>query len=60
MSTLHLPLKGEYFDQIKAGTKPEEFRLANDICLRPRNAGGHQKCSKKRQAMRRREKEKPY
>lgn len=30
MSTLHLPLKGEYFDQIKAGTKPEEFRLAND------------------------------
>ncbi|KJU81032.1 RNA-binding protein [Ectopseudomonas oleovorans] len=30
MSTLHLPMKGEYFDQIKAGTKPEEFRLAND------------------------------
>ncbi|MDH1341863.1 ASCH domain-containing protein [Ectopseudomonas oleovorans] len=30
MSTLHLPLKGEYFDQIKAGTKPDEFRLAND------------------------------
>lgn len=27
--TLILPLKGEYFDQIKAGTKPEEFRLAN-------------------------------
>lgn len=27
-STLTLPLKGEYFDQIKAGTKPEEFRLA--------------------------------
>lgn len=26
-STLTLPLKGEYFDQIKAGTKPEEFRL---------------------------------
>lgn len=25
--TLHLPLKGEYFDAIKAGTKPEEFRL---------------------------------
>ncbi|MCZ4321408.1 hypothetical protein [Pseudomonas anguilliseptica] len=25
--TLTLPLKGEYFDQIKAGTKPEEFRL---------------------------------
>lgn len=30
MGTLHLPMKGEYFDQIKAGTKPEEFRLAND------------------------------
>lgn len=30
MSTLHLPMKGEYFDQIKAGTKPEEFRLANE------------------------------
>lgn len=29
MNTLHLPLKGEYFDQIKSGTKPEEFRLAN-------------------------------
>ncbi|MGH6961347.1 MAG: hypothetical protein ACREE7_12740 [Dongiaceae bacterium] len=28
MRTLTLPLKGEYFDQIKAGTKPEEFRLA--------------------------------
>lgn len=27
MTTLTLPLKGEYFDQIKAGTKPEEFRL---------------------------------
>jgi hypothetical protein len=26
---LILPLKGEYFDQIKAGTKTEEFRLAN-------------------------------
>jgi hypothetical protein len=25
--TLHLPLKGEYFDQIKAGTKAEEYRL---------------------------------
>lgn len=25
--TLHLPLKGEYFDQIEAGTKPEEYRL---------------------------------
>lgn len=25
--TLTLPLKGEYFDQIKAGTKVEEYRL---------------------------------
>ena len=29
-----------------------------DICLRPRSAGGHQNCSKKRQAMRQREQEK--
>lgn len=29
MTTLHLSLKGEYFDQIKAGTKLEEFRLCN-------------------------------
>lgn len=28
MRTLTLPLKGIYFDQIKAGTKPEEYRLA--------------------------------
>jgi hypothetical protein len=27
---LVLNLKGEYFDQIKAGTKPEEYRLVND------------------------------
>lgn len=27
MSDLTLSLKGEYFDQIKAGTKTEEFRL---------------------------------
>lgn len=27
MKTLHLPLKREYFDAIRAGTKPEEFRL---------------------------------
>lgn len=26
---LILPLKGEYFDAIKAGTKPEEYRLHN-------------------------------
>jgi hypothetical protein len=28
MRTLVLPLKGEYFDAIKAGIKPEEFRAA--------------------------------
>lgn len=28
MRTLHLPLKGEYFDQIKSGEKVEEYRLA--------------------------------
>lgn len=28
---LTLPLKGEYFDQIKAGTKPEEYRMATDF-----------------------------
>lgn len=27
MSTLHLSLKGEYFDAIKAGTKEFEYRL---------------------------------
>lgn len=27
MADLHIPLKGEYFDQIKAGTKPFEYRL---------------------------------
>lgn len=26
---LYLPLKGEYFDQIKAGTKTVEYRLFN-------------------------------
>lgn len=31
---LHLPLKGEYFRAIAAGTKPEEFRLANDFWAR--------------------------
>lgn len=31
---LILPLKGEYFDQIKAGTKTEEFRLVNDYWKR--------------------------
>ncbi len=27
VSVLHLPLKGCYFDAIKAGAKPEEYRL---------------------------------
>jgi hypothetical protein len=27
MSNITLPLKGEYFDAIKAGTKTEEYRL---------------------------------
>jgi hypothetical protein len=29
MRDLVLPLKAEYFNAIKAGTKPEEFRLRN-------------------------------
>lgn len=29
MTTLVLPLKAEFFNAIKAGTKPEEFRLRN-------------------------------
>lgn len=29
MADLHLNLKGEYFDQIKAGTKTHEYRLAS-------------------------------
>lgn len=28
MTTLHLPLKAVYFDAIRDGTKPEEYRLA--------------------------------
>jgi ASC-1-like (ASCH) protein len=30
MKTLTIPLKGIYFDQIKAGTKPFEYRVVND------------------------------
>ena len=30
MTMLYLHLKGEFFDAIKAGTKPEEYRLRND------------------------------
>lgn len=34
-----------------------DWNATCDICLRPRSAGGHQKCSKKRQALRRRQQE---
>lgn len=37
---LILPLKGIYFDQIKNGTKTEEFRLCNDY-WRKRLEGRH-------------------
>lgn len=29
--TLTIPVNGIYFDQIKAGTKPEEYRLVTDF-----------------------------
>lgn len=31
MNTLHLPLKREYFEAIRDGSKTEEFRLFNDF-----------------------------
>lgn len=34
-----------------------DWNATCDICLRPRSAGGHQKCSKKRQALRRQQQE---
>lgn len=34
-----------------------DWNATCDICLRLRSAGGHQKCSKKRQALRRQEQE---
>lgn len=34
MTTLHLPLKGIYFDQIKSGEKVEEYRLATPFWAR--------------------------
>lgn len=34
MSNITIPLKGVYFDQIKAGTKLEEYRLANDYWVK--------------------------
>lgn len=33
MRVLHLPLKREFFDAIKAGTKLEEYRLRNDYWM---------------------------
>jgi hypothetical protein len=29
MTALHLAVKAQYFNEIKGGTKPEEFRLRN-------------------------------
>jgi hypothetical protein len=37
MAKLQLALKGEYFDAIKAGTKTEEYRLANGYWSRRMN-----------------------
>ncbi len=34
MRTLTLPLKGVYFDQIKAGTKPREYRMATPFWVK--------------------------
>lgn len=34
MADLVLPLRAIYFDQIKAGTKPEEFRLVTPLWRR--------------------------
>ena len=34
MTTLHLPLKREYFEAIRDGTKPEEFRLVTPYWVR--------------------------
>lgn len=33
MVDLHIPVKGIYFDQIKAGTKPREYRLVTDYWI---------------------------
>jgi hypothetical protein len=40
MTKLHLALKEEYFKAIKAGTKPEEYRLANDYWRKRLIVGG--------------------
>ena len=34
MRTLHLPIKAEYFHQIKSGEKPEEYRLCTPYWTR--------------------------
>ncbi len=34
MAMLHLNLKGEYFDQVKAGVKLHEFRLQTDYWVK--------------------------
>jgi len=34
MSTLHLPLKGVYFDEIKSGAKIDEYRLITPFWAR--------------------------
>lgn len=34
MADLTLPLKREYFEQIKAGTKTEEYRLCNEYWMK--------------------------
>lgn len=34
MTALHLALKGEYFDAIKAGTKTEEYRLCTPYWMK--------------------------
>ncbi len=34
MRVLTIPIKGIYFDQIKAGTKPREYRLMTDYWQR--------------------------
>lgn len=40
MKTLFLPLKAEYFDAIRDGTKLEEYRLANDYWRKRLIIGG--------------------
>lgn len=45
LPVLVLPLKGEYFDAIRDGSKPEEFRLVNDYWTkRMIGPGGAHRC----------------